>query len=506
LAQPVTDSTYRATAKEQGFDGPPARPAGSLPAGGGHWPVPNFETYAAIINLTSRTLRFTFDEAMRDSRINALAMRSDPIIMSALRSRIVPTCQLDWTIEPHEETNPEEIEAAEKIKKIIKRTPRLQQLKRTFLEALFYGRYGAQLIYQWDYASGKKEMVIKNWAPVNGDKIIFKFDGSPGILVNSAFFQGSKESTERGMAHFFTPDEMEAFAWHEFEPEDADFFDGTMSGSIHGVGFRGRLYWFWWLRNNLTSILMDFMQKIGTGITIFFYEAGNEQSKTEVMNAAQAQAGNNVYLFPRNRDGTSQYSGPGIERVEVEMNGADMFLGLFNTLNAILRGYIMGEDLTTGTAPTGMGSGVAQAHESTAERRTKYDAVDLDHPMQMLTDVLYKYNCPGVIPGHFHHVVDKPDVSEFMEAAQFAFEMGMALDEDDTREKLGLTKPEAGHSTLSKVGEMQPAAVGAIPQGAPMSSPLIPGSSGGVEQGQPVEQDQSQPPEQSQIPANAIPQ
>jgi len=386
----------------------------------------------------------------------------------------------------------------------MKRIPQVQQLKRTLLEALFYGRYGVQLSFKWDYTNGgERELVVKDWYPVNGDKIVFRYDGTPGILVNSVFYRGETVGTDRGYAHFLTDDERECFLCHEFEPEDADFYEGILAGAVHGVGFRGRLYWFWWLRNNLMQIVMDFLQKVGTGITIFWYEAGNDASKAEVKTAAEEQIGNNVFLFPRNRDGQSAYAGPGIQRVEVSMQGADVLINLFNLLNGILRDYIMGETLTTDTAGTGLGSGVAEAHESTAERRTKYDAIDLDHTMQQLVNVLNRWNCPGNPTPTFHHIVDKPNVAEFMEAAKFGYEMGMALDEDDTREKLGLPAPEQGHSLLSKVGAMQPAALGTMPEGVPQTAPAIPAEDGQGQQpveGQPIDDQQPQQDAQQQMP------
>jgi len=463
------------TLQEMGFPAKKPPKPGSLPPLGGTWIAPHYETFAAVINFASRSYYWQFDEALRnDSHESVVAMRNDLVIMGALRDRQTPTCQLDWTIEPLDEANPVEAAAAVKIKNIIRRTPNFQQFKRCLLEALFYGRYGLQLLYEWNFDTGEREMIIRDWSPVNGDKIVFKFSGQPGILVNAGFYGGTTEATGRGLAHFFTPEEQETFLWHEFEPEDCDFYDGLQAGSVHGVGFRGRLYWFWWLRNNLTTILMDFLQKVGNGFTVFYYEQGNEQSKLDVKAAAESQIGNNVFLFPRNRDGATPYAGAGVERREVSMSGAEVFIQLFNLLNSLLRGYIMGETLTTDTAATGLGSGVAEAHESTAERRTKYDAVDLDETLQKLVNVLYRYNCPGVPPGRFHHAVDKPNVAEFMQAAQFAYEMGMALDEDDTREKLGLPKPEEGHSVISKVAPMQPAAVNQIPQGTPMAAPQLP--------------------------------
>lgn len=484
---PVSDTTPQ----ELGLPPEPPKPVGTMPPNDGKFSLAHYAAFSALVQYASRSYGWQFDEAMKDSRCNSIAMRNDPIIMSALRDRQTPTCQLEFQLEPEDKRDPSQVDCSANLTRILKSTPRLQQLKRTLLEALFYGRYGAQLAYGWQMHQSNLELRLRNWLPVNGDKLVFKWDGTPGILVSTAAYHGEVEPTGRGMAHFLTPDEQECFVAHEFEPEDADFYEGQQAGAIHGVGFRGRLYWYWWLRNNLTQILMDFLQKVGTGITIFYFEAGNDASKDEVRTAAEEQIGNNVYLFPRNRDGQSAYAGPGIQRVEVSMQGADMFLTLFNLLNGILRSYIMGEVLTTDTAATGLGSGVAEAHESTAERRTKYDAVDLDHPMQHIVEVLNRWNFPGNPCPRHKHIVDKPNVVEFMQAADFFYNLGGTLDEDDAREKLGLPIPEEGHSILSKVAPMQPSAVGALPQGVPATATEIPAQGDQGQQpvqGQPVEQ------------------
>jgi hypothetical protein len=500
--QSVDTPAYREAEKirESGIGFQPASPPGGLPPLGGHWAVQHFITFAGIANLSSRTYRYTFDEAMRDSVTNANAMRHDPIIRKAIDKRTKPVCQLEWQLEPADPSVNSQVENAHLLTKLLSATPRFQQLKRCLLgESFFYGRYGAITKLQYKIIDGVARLVVQDWYPVNGDKIVFKFDGTPGILVNLSNFDGTWQPTDRGAAHFFTPDELETFYWHEFEPVDADFFENELAGGVHGVGFRGKLYFYWWLKTNLESQMLDFLQKIGQGFTIFYYEAGNEESKREVTEAAQTQIGNNVYLFPRNKMGEGPYGasgGPGIQHIPIPMQGTNFYFQMIDYYNSIFTDYILGEALTTSTAATGLGSGVAQAHEATADDRVKYDATDLEYPMQRIVDTLNRWNCPGNPSPKFAFLTEKRNPAEYMESADFAYQMNMDLDEDDIREVLGLPKPPPGHSVLSKLNSLQPTAMNMTPESTPMAGQ--PGPQQLDEQGQPV-QDQPMPDHQQVV-------
>jgi hypothetical protein len=456
-----------ATPSEQGLPAPPAPLAagGSLPPNAGRLIAPHYQTFTSVVNWASRTYRYTFDEALKDSRTNALAMRRDPVIWSALRKRQRPTCQLEWQLIPDSPNDPKQEENARRLSDALKDVPNFQQLKRVLLEKLFYGRYGAQLVTAWDYAKGYPRLNITDWFPVNGDKIAVRWDGTPGLYVNMAHYAATypdKEITvtDRGPVHFLTPAEREVFLWGSFEPEDADYFEGNLGGAVHGLGYRGRLYWYWWLRNTILSQFTNFTDRVASGWTVFFYEAGNEESRAEVYKAASDQIQNNTLLFPRNRDGQSAYSGPGIERVEPSMGGAQLFLQTAQWLDSVMTDAILGETLTTDTAPTGLGSGVASAHEGTAEQRTRYDAVDLRETLQELVNTLHRYNAPawgwgGMPSPRFEFLIDKPDVGEYLQAMQAAYEMGLEIDEDDAREVLALPRPEEGHDVISQVKAQQ---------------------------------------------------
>ncbi|HYE79878.1 MAG TPA: hypothetical protein VEI97_17985, partial [bacterium] len=244
----------------------------SLPPGEGKWAIPQHATFASIVNSIARTYRYTHDEALKASRSNALAVRRDPVVMDALRSRQIPTAQLPWHIEAENDQDTAQAEAQAEMTAIIEAIPRFQDLKMHLLEALWYGRYGVQLRWGWSFTSGKKRLMVKAHHPVNGDKLRFKFSGRVGILVHSTE-QADTEPTDLGRCHFLTPDERKQFIVHRHEPEDVDFFEPDLAGGIHGVGIRSRIYWFWWLRSQVTTWLMDYLERVGAGgFTIYYYE------------------------------------------------------------------------------------------------------------------------------------------------------------------------------------------------------------------------------------------
>lgn len=472
---------------------------GPMPPLDGKWLAAHFKTFAGVYNTVSRVYNYTFDAALRDSFTNAETMREDYVIFPAIRKRIRPVCQLDWQLTPVDSSNQRLLDNAQKLTEIMQLIPRFQQMKRCLMEAVFYGRYGVQWKPRWDYSRGDKRMVIDDWTPVYGDKILFRYDGVPCLLVNPTEYKGETFPTPRGLAHALTPAEMELFLWHEFEPEDSDFYRPDMAGAVHGKGYRGTLYWLWWLREKIVAILMDFLEKVGSGVTIFYYEAGNKRSLEEVETAAKEQIGNNVYLFPRNRDGQSAYAGPGIDFKMQSMSGAEFFYQLWDLCNQLMNDAILGEVGSTQAMPSGIGSNLADQHGVTAEERVKYDATDLEHPMQMLVNVLNRWNCPGDPAPRFQFMVDKRNPAAFMEAVKFAFEIGLEIEEDQVRDELSLPAPQPGKKVLSKIQAMQPAAVGAIPAGVPMAAPTGPSAAmppGQPVQGVPVQQALPAPPQQ----------
>lgn len=474
---------------EQGLPGPEASTAGSLPPGEGKNLVPHFTTFASILNSVTRTYRWTYDEARKHSDANALALRRDATIMDALRERQMPTAQLAWHLEPANPADSREMEAVKTLTECIQSIPRFQAYKMSLLEALFYGRYGVAETFRWDFSRGTKRLAVVDHRPVNGDKLIFKWSGQAGILVHQQY-EGTWAITDRGRAHFFTPEEREQLVIHKHEAEDADFWEPELAGGAHGVGIRGRVYWLWWLRMQIWSWLMDYLERVGAGgFTIYFYEAGNDNSLNEVTNAAQTQLTNNVILFPRYKDGGT--GGPGIQRIEPSNAGANLLMNLvMDYFDAVIRRYILGEQILANREGLMVGKGGEELDANTFARRVKYDAVNLQETLtQDLVKVLAKYNTPGVTPPRFMFDMDKPNAEEVLNAASAFWNMGGTLDEDELRGILGLAAPEPGHNVLSKLPPVSPAGIGAMPTGVPQVG--APGPEGAGEREIPGSQGQA---------------
>lgn len=453
----------------------------ALPPGSSRFAVPHFLSFSSIINSVSRVYKYTFDEASRHSRENSSAMLKDPVIRDALRAIKVPVAQLSWHIEVDDENDPIEADIQEECTTFINKIPNFQSMKMNALEAIWIGRSGIQLVYKWDYSEGKKQLQVRDFIPINGDKIVFDFGGNAGILVHGTY-SGSTVPTDRGKAHMFSPEERESIILHKNESRDADFYEPELAGAIHGVGLRDEIYWFWFLKVKVLEWLMDYLERVGAGgFTIYYYDAGNPNSLSEVKKAAEEQFRNNTILFPRNRDNAKD-SGAGVQRIEASNAGAGLLQELVsNYFDNQIRAFIMGLKVEDEQGMT-IGTGNSEFKADRLSRIVKYYAVALEETLTtQLIRVKVKYSHPGYEEKvRFKFDVDRPDIKQIMEAAKMAFEMGMELDGDDLRDKLGLPKPEKGHTILAKMAPMGAAATGSVPQGVPLA-----GQPGPEQQGPP---------------------
>lgn len=462
-----------ATPQELGFPQPPIEQPEATPPNYGIPSVAPYLSFAQVVSTFSRSF-LNYDEALRQGKQQALAIRRDPVIMQALRARQMPVAQLQWHIEPDDPNDVEQARCADALQRGIKRMPRLQAFFMCLLEAVWYGRAGCQVAYQWDWIDGQKICRPRMWWPVNGDKLVFKFDGTPGLLVHY-LYKGLREPTPTGWAHFLTPQERPALVLHHFEPEDADYAEGDMAGGLFGVGIRSRIYWYWYLKSQVMQFLMDFVERVGAGgLTVYYYEAGNPNSLKEVEEAASKQFSSNAILFPRHKDTPQNSGAPGIDRFEPSQAGVQLIQQLVTTyFDDVIRKFILGQDLTATAEPTGLGSGVAALHGQTFSRIISYDAIALQ---ESLTNDLVKPMQTFMGKGHlppcrFVFEVDAPNTATILAAAQAFYQLGGSLDEESLRDALGLASPEPGKPILSQQQMMSPQAAGTVPAGVPMQGP-----------------------------------
>lgn len=463
------------SAREMGFPPPAPPPVGNAVPGFGGYTTPHFLSFSALVQTAARTYRYTTDQALANNPSDARAMWRDVVIYKALRARQRPVAQLGWSLEPKDETDPAEVEASKLVTEIIEATPRFQQFKVALLNAAWFGKCAVEIDYQWETWYGRQVMTVRDWTPVNGDKLRFKWDGTPGVLV-SAMYPGSWEATDWGMAHFLTAREREQYVIHKFEPDDADWVEGELAGAVHGVGLRGRVYWFWWLKQQVFALMLNYLERFSNGLTIFYYDAHNTAAKEEAEAAAKQQFSNTALLYPRwLRDGAAPN---GVERLEVGTASPTLLWNLVDEyFDPIITQAFVGQTLSsdhTGSGGLG-GGGVAKFQSETLDEIIAYDAIDLADTIQNdFVKVLYRYNAPGVRPGKFDFAIDTPNSEEILGYASQLYEMGMALDGEELRKLGQVQKPKPGGEIVSKIGAMQQAAMLAQPQGVPVAGPAGP--------------------------------
>lgn len=491
----------------------------------GVFALPHVLTYSSMMNLATQAYSWRWDEAMKTSREDALAMRRDPFVMGIVQERKLACSQLNWHLEPEEPKDKRQKACAEYLTKIIERTPNFPQFRFCLQEAVWFGRYGIHEALTWQDQGARppeipgpsKSLQITGWRPINGDKIQHRYaladdnaadnthslgkrddgkpkvieDGTPIILINAAYAARIPKSetvlTDRGWALLLrTPYWRERFVLHKHELDDADFFEAEMAGGVHGVGIRSRIYWCWWLKQEFLGNVVDYIQRVGQGTTVFYYEAGNPQSEAEAIKAANQISTNTVIVWPR-PIGTEK-QGAGMERFEMPMGGSEMLIKLQEYMDRIIERFIIGQSASSRSETSGMGTHDTGAQQDTKFRIVKFDAGNVDATLTNdLVKPLQRWNCPHEkYPIRFVSDVDKPDAKDQLEAANKAWTMGAEIKEEEVLSYAGLSKPQPDDKTLKNPQmQQQPGGMPGMPgmPGAPGAAPggLAEGPVGGGE-------------------------
>lgn len=428
-----------------------------VPPGGGDpaqpFVIPNPQNYVAQL-VAGKSFYFNPDQAIRASRENAVNMRRDLAILEPLQARQLAVAQLPWHIEPENLRNKKQLKVAAQIEKIIAEIPDFLRFKLALLEAVFYGRYAVNLHYIWDHSTGTKRMICDDWNPINGDSIDYKqWTNEVAIKTGIPFSSHGKhlavEPSEIGLTHVLTPWEREAFVIHTHLYQAGDYLHPVEAAYVKGVGLRTFIYWTWWLKHETLGILMNYIDRYGTGITIFYFDSGNPQSEAAVRSLAQSYAHNNIILWPRIAG--TDHGASGIERIQPDANGINNLLKVIKEYyNEQISRYIRGQDSTAEGSKGG--KAVADLHASTFSKIVNMDAINLEETFNKeLLPVLMKYNFPDAnFKCRFKIAVERPDPKEFLDAAKVFYDLGGVLDESQLRSTMGFAKPNQEDDVLSK--------------------------------------------------------
>lgn len=438
-------------------------------------------TFSGIVGSVSKAYRWAFDEALRNSPENARAMRRDATVMALLRERQMPTAQSKWHLEPEDPKDPHQVDIANRLQELVQAIPRFTRFRLQLLEAIWFGRYGNQLAIGKRVVNGHTAYAIYNHQPIHGDKFIFRWDGTPGVLISQLYSQRYQDyglvgvtdpyvqklksqggvvlPTDRGLALFLeTPQWRERFVVHMHESEDADFQEPELAGGIYGVGLRHRVYWLWWLRNEVLSSLLDYLQRVGAGgLTLIGFEANNYASEQAALHIGEQMEAGNVILVPK-PVGTEQLTST-VDRIEPSSAGSETLMKVVNEffdnwMERLFVGQVMsgGADKGDGLG----GTGRANFAEATKDQLIQMDSDALDECItEQVVQPLKRWNFPmEKFKVFFKTDLSKPDPGGLLEAAKTIVDMGGEVVEQELLEIAGLSVPEPGDKTLGGKQQM----------------------------------------------------
>ena len=420
--------------------------------------MPHVFTFSGMLTTLSRAYRNP-DEALQHSVENANMMLSDPSISGPLFARQKMVSLLNWHIEPEDPDNQKLAAVAEKATKILNRTPRFTEYRRALGQAVWTGRHANQHKYGFHVDSrGKRTTVIRNWIPIDGDKLVFRYDGGTGefdsdevgVRVSPAHVRDDVyagkwqvEYFAHGSAVFWEKWERERICLHKYFIQDAPFEEPDRGGSIHGLGLRNYLYWVWYQKQETLAKMMELVERSALGFTIYWYEDGNPTAKAEMRKVAQEQAHTNAVLLPRNV--SNPMAGNEIQQIPPNTQGIEALRVMIDDYfgDQITR-MILGQTLSTKAQATGLGSGLSDLHMDSLKQIVKYDAVNLEETLTTdLLKPLIKFNMPRYSNHDFWVRISTEAAipKEELEAIQMAYKMGAKIKTEDLLDRIGISRP-----------------------------------------------------------------
>lgn len=481
--------------------------------------IPQVFTFAGRTSTVANVYR-NYDEAVKASVDNARFMRNDCSIMECLEARQRAVALLNWHIEPDDKKDPQQVKMADEMTKVLAATPGFTEYRRNLLEAIWYGRYAVQHAYGRMHRNGRKYVVISDWEPINGDKLVFGFDDETGryeknrvgIKVTPAFrmadpIAGDRELnvTEQGNVYFLESWERSRVAIHKHIIEDGVFEDPLSAGRVNGVGIRDRIYWTWYQKQETMAHMMEIIERTGSGFTIYWYPAGDAKAKQEVEQIAQEGNRSNVLIMPRQPGDDSEY---GVDRVEPNSSGVEIMRQVISEFfGHQIKRYILGQILSSESAGTGLGSGVADLHKDTFAQIIQYDAVKLEETItNEVLEPLKRFNFQTGwdVPLYFKIDTESADSEKKMAAYRQAWDMGAALKASDIMDIIGASMPTSDDAVLVNPAVVQQnrlwqqnggqgAPAGSIMKAADLFGDALDDGTGQQEQGHEQPQDGQQP-------------
>lgn len=475
-----------------GSDAPPplidtnGRPVVASDPNSSHFAIPHYMTFASIFNGSSRSYwSLRFDEALRAGREEALAMKRDAFYTGLLAERSRAVAGLPWHIKVPDIKDPQQKLVKETLTSQLERTLGLTRIHQSMLQAIWYGRYGIQPRWAWfpptRQSEGRKIFGLDGWYPVNGDKINNTWSADSMLQINpikaAEFTRRGAEVVTINLGTYLVlkGNWREYLIVHKHEIDDADYYEAEMAEGRFGVGVRSRIYWLDFLRRTFIEYIVSYMERVGLGITIWYYDANNPAAEAATDAAAEDQGRRAVLKVPVWRDSKGGTKGL-VERIETPTTGVEALRSLVDYFDKQIERYIIGQE---GSASATSSSGHSNHGSNDFMRDTKSDITLNDAKIlgetytgsdrePGLLSIMQRWSFPetrGKFQAQFVFTVDDEQNESKVTSGKTLYDMNVPIKEDEIRAAGGYSDPGDGDKILQKPAE-QPGAPGASPPGA----------------------------------------
>jgi hypothetical protein len=446
----------------------------------GHVTVEAVKTFNALLNTFSKTFDFRYDEAMRVDPQFALKMRRDPFYRALLQERLMPLTRWKWHIRPEDPTHKEEQDRAKWYEEVIKATPLWSKQQLYLGHATWFGRFGSQFALIKDRIQGKEAFRVGRHIPVNGDKLVFDWDGTtPGVRINQ---QSTGDYPKENITYdnrggpilmLRDPQHRSQFIIQVHELDDADYFEPEMAGRVCGVGLRDFVYHGAFLRSKMIQWAVAFMEKVGTlGLLIFRYPEGNAQAKAQAEQSAKDANNRNALAIPMPKGADKATSSA--ELLPANMTGVqflvDIISGWWEKHSERL---FVGQSATGSTDDEGGLGGTGRAELA---KDTKFNLLQFDARGQQesftsdLLPTLFDHNGDSGWKARFEYALPDPEAESKLNAITKAAALpGKKLEykADEVRELVGLSRPGPDDEVVGgdepKPGDTEDPSSGVLP-------------------------------------------
>lgn len=303
-----------------------------------------------------------------------------------------------------------------------------------------------------------------SWFPIHPDSTVFDDFGGVAVKVNRTTSSFDRSRFIYGLTSTLvklTPAERAGLLMPVWGQSAPSFDDWRSSDRLYrGEGLRSHVWQAWLRRQLIDQAATHYAERLARGTTLIVYNGKGGKEQAEEI--ARSMASDFVTLVPQAAVGDGKRASDLVQIVEPTGTGYQIFGDLKEKADGEIANVIIPATLTMDAGATGMGSGVAAAHENTVQTVIDLDAeLMADALTRDLVNVIARINFPNS-DRRFRWVYPEvenrrkrrgggQDHSRLEEAERMA-RMGVRISEDEVRTAAGFRRPKPGEPIAGEFG------------------------------------------------------